>query len=61
MPSTPPRSDPGARPGAPVPTAGCDAAGCNGPNGQRYNNGPGNTVVSPSGKLCSRNGAFIQC
>lgn len=61
MPSTSPRSDPGARPGAPVPTAGCDAAGCNGPNGQRYNNGPGNTVVSPSGKLCSRNGAFIQC
>lgn len=60
-PATPPRSDPGARPGAPVPTAGCDAAGCNGPNGQRYNNGPGNTVVSPSGKLCSRNGAFIQC
>lgn len=60
-PPTPPRADPGARPGAPVPTAGCDAAGCYGPNGQRYNNGPGNTVVSPSGKLCSRNGAFIQC
>ncbi|KQQ46366.1 hypothetical protein ASF61_18390 [Duganella sp. Leaf126] len=60
-PATPSRIDPVARPGAPVPTAGCDAGGCYGPNGQRYNNGPGNTVVSPSGRLCSRNGAFIQC
>ena len=60
-PSTSSRPDPAARPGALVPSAGCDAAGCNGPNGQRYNNGPGNTVVSPSGKLCTRNGAFIQC
>lgn len=62
---TPPRvnpdSRPEARPGAPIPTAGCDAGGCYGPNGQRYNNGPGATVVSPSGKLCTRNGAWIQC
>lgn len=52
---------PVARPGAPIPTAGCDAGGCYGPGGQRYNNGPGATVISPSGKLCSRNGAWIQC
>jgi len=64
---TPPRqpqTTPGtadSRPGAPIPTAGCDAGGCYGPGGQRYNNGPGATVVSPSGKLCSRNGAWIQC
>lgn len=64
---TPPRqppvtpATPGARPGAPIPTAGCDAGGCYGPGGQRYNNGPGATVVSPGGKLCSRNGAWIQC
>ena len=64
---TPPRQPqttpvtPGARPGAPIPTAGCDAGGCYGPGGQRYNNGPGATVVSPSGKLCTRNGAWIQC
>lgn len=58
---TPPRVSPNPRPGSPIPTAGCDIGGCYGPNGQRYNNGPGNTVVSPSGKLCSRNGAWIQC
>lgn len=61
---TPPRQPPitpVARPGAPIPTAGCDAGGCYGPGGQRYNNGPGATVISPSGKLCSRNGAWIQC
>lgn len=59
---TPPRISPNnPRPGAPIPTAGCDVGGCYGPNGQRYNNGPGNAVVSPSGKLCSRNGAWIQC
>lgn len=61
---TPPRQPqvaPTSRPGAPIPTAGCDAGGCYGPGGQRYNNGPGATVVSPSGKLCSRNGAWIQC
>lgn len=65
LPATPPRSvtpaPPLVRPGAPIPTAGCDAGGCYGPNGQRYNNGPGATVVSPSGKLCTRNGAWIQC
>jgi hypothetical protein len=60
-PPTPPRTNPESRPGAPIPTAGCDGSGCFGPNGQRYNNGPGATVVSPSGKLCSRAGAFIQC
>ena len=61
---TPPRQPhmtPDVRPGAPIPTAGCDAGGCYGPGGQRYNNGPGATVVSPGGKLCSRNGAWIQC
>ncbi len=45
---------------APVPVTGCDAGGCTGANGVRYNNA-GNGVVGPSGKVCSRAGATIQC
>lgn len=45
---------------APVPVTSCDAGGCVGANGVRYNNS-GNGVVGPSGKVCSRNGATIQC
>ncbi|MYM65322.1 hypothetical protein GTP45_00560 [Pseudoduganella sp. FT55W] len=45
----------------PVPTTTCDAAGCFGANGVRYNSlGPG-SVVTPQGKVCSRSGVMIQC
>jgi hypothetical protein len=47
-------------PRAPVPVTSCDAAGCFGANGVRYNNA-GAGVVGPSGKVCSRAGATIQC
>jgi hypothetical protein len=49
-----------AQPRAPVPVTNCDAAGCYGANGVRYNNAGGG-VVGPSGKACTRAGATIQC
>lgn len=47
-------------PAAPVPVTGCDAAGCNGANGVRYNN-VGKGVITASGKTCTRAGGVIQC
>jgi hypothetical protein len=44
----------------PVPVTHCDAGGCFGANGVRYNNA-GSGVVGPSGKVCTRAGATIQC
>jgi hypothetical protein len=47
--------------GAPVPVSGCGAGGCYAPNGAPLNSaGPG-AVVSPSGKVCNRSGAWVQC
>jgi hypothetical protein len=47
-------------PRAPVPVTGCDAAGCYGANGVRYNN-VGKGVMGPSGKACTRAGGVVQC
>lgn len=48
-------------PGAPVPVTGCDSGGCYDAGGRRLNNaGPG-IVTTPSGKVCSRSGAWVQC
>jgi hypothetical protein len=47
-------------PHVPVPVTSCDAAGCYGANGVRYNN-MGGGVVGPNGKVCNRSGATIQC
>ncbi|MQA20029.1 hypothetical protein GEV01_10975 [Rugamonas sp. FT103W] len=48
-------------PNAPQMLSGCGPTGCYDANGAHINNaGPG-TVVSPSGKLCHRNGALMQC
>ncbi len=50
-------------PGAPAPPVminGCDAGGCNGSDGVRYN-GVGTTLLSPQGRLCHRNGLAVQC
>ncbi|RZT04543.1 hypothetical protein SAMN05216319_3672 [Duganella sp. CF402] len=61
MPTAPPLPvmDPLVKP--PVPTTSCDAAGCYGANGVRYNNFGAGSVVAPSGKVCSRSGSVIQC
>jgi hypothetical protein len=48
-------------PGAPIPAVGCTAAGCYDASGARYNTGAAGTTVTPAGKLCSRQGAWIQC
>ncbi len=41
---------------------GCAGSGCTDVNGGTYNaGGPGNTTVSSSGRLCTRNGANMQC
>jgi hypothetical protein len=45
---------------AAVPVTGCDAGGCNGANGVRYNNS-GVGVVGPNGKVCTRVAGVIQC
>ena len=39
----------------------CDAGGCTDTNGTRYNGGVGNTLLSPTGRLCSNNGITVQC
>ena len=48
-------------PPAPVFLNGCDAGGCNGSNGVRYNGGVGTTLLSPEGRLCNNNGVTVQC
>lgn len=48
-------------PPAPVILNGCDAGGCNGSNGVRYNGGVGTTLLSPEGRLCHKNGVTVQC
>jgi len=61
MPAAPPLPalDPIIKP--PVPTTSCDAAGCFGANGVRYNSLGAGAVVTPQGKVCNRSGAIIQC
>ena len=48
-------------PGRPVPVVGCDVGGCYDVNGVRHNNAGSNTSITPSGKLCIRNGVWLQC
>ena len=43
----------------PVPLNHCDAGGCSDSAGQRYE--PGQVTVTPQGKTCLRNGAWVQC
>ncbi|MEV4778325.1 hypothetical protein [Burkholderia sp. LMU1-1-1.1] len=48
-------------PGTPIPAIGCTAGGCYDPSGVRHNNGPAGTTITPAGKMCQRNGAWLQC
>ena len=61
MPMAPPLPalDPIIKP--PVPATSCDAGGCFGANGVRYNSLGAGSVVTPQGKVCSRSGTLIQC
>lgn len=55
---TPPPAQAG--PGMPAPVTNCDAGGCVNPDGGRYNGGTGNTYLN-NGRLCQRNGVWMQC
>ncbi|MBE3028164.1 hypothetical protein GQ37_020710 [Janthinobacterium sp. BJB1] len=47
-------------PGAPQAIGSCDTGGCRDASGARYN-GAGNATLDANGRICHRNGAFIQC
>ena len=47
-------------PGAPQPISACDTGGCRDAAGVRYN-GAGNATLDANGRICHRNGAFMQC
>ena len=59
MPSLPP-SPAVPMPGAPQPIGACDTGGCRDAAGARYN-GAGNATLDANGRICHRNGAFMQC
>ncbi|MES3022251.1 MAG: hypothetical protein V4857_11790 [Pseudomonadota bacterium] len=50
-----------AAPSGPVQINSCDAGGCTDTNGVRYNGGAGNAALNPQGRLCTTNGATVQC
>ncbi|MRV74151.1 hypothetical protein GJ700_20795 [Duganella sp. FT92W] len=39
----------------------CDLAGCRGANGTLYQQGAGNIVLDPSGRMCTRQGQWVHC
>lgn len=47
-------------PSAPQPIGACDTGGCRDAAGARYN-GAGNATLDANGRICHRNGAFMQC
>ena len=47
-------------PRAPQPIGSCDTGGCRDASGARYN-GAGNATLDANGRICHRNGAFLQC
>jgi hypothetical protein len=62
--AAPPRA-PAVPPPVPAPAVQplnqCDVAGCRGANGALYQQGAGNILLDPSGRLCTRNGLSVQC
>ncbi|NRR31638.1 hypothetical protein HSX11_15790 [Oxalobacteraceae bacterium] len=56
---------PGATPvpgsAAPLPILGCTLAGCYDSNGVFHITGAGNATIGPGGKLCNRDGVWLQC
>jgi hypothetical protein len=56
-----PRSTQPVQPNRPVPVTGCDPGGCWDSGGNRYNSAAGNTYSNKAGKLCTRNGTWMQC
>ncbi len=56
-----PSSAPLRAPSAPQPLGNCGVGGCYDAGGAWQGNGVGNTTVAPNGKLCQRNGIWLQC
>ena len=48
-------------PGAPLPVNSCDSGGCRDASGMRHDGGVGNATLDANGRVCHRNGAFLQC
>ncbi|MET3132154.1 hypothetical protein AAKU55_002424 [Oxalobacteraceae bacterium GrIS 1.11] len=48
-------------PQLPLPVLGCDLGGCRDPAGTRHDGGVGGATLDPSGRLCQRNGVWLQC
>ncbi|MGK5025239.1 hypothetical protein [Janthinobacterium sp. RB2R34] len=48
-------------PGAPLPVNSCDSGGCRDASGMRHDGGVGNATLDAKGRVCHRNGAFLQC
>lgn len=61
LPPTPSLQDLLQPPGRPLPVTGCDAAGCQDASGTRHNGAGNGVTITPSGKLCNRSGAWLQC
>ncbi|TCS37519.1 hypothetical protein EDC30_104323 [Paucimonas lemoignei] len=57
----PSRPAPSMQPDRPATVTGCDPVGCWDGSGNRYNSGGGTTYLNKAGKLCTRNGAWMQC
>lgn len=48
-------------PGTPLPLNGCDSGGCRDAAGVRHEGGVGNATLDRNGRLCNREGAWLQC
>ena len=48
-------------PRAPLPVNSCDSGGCRDASGMRHDGGVGNATLDANGRVCHRNGAFLQC
>lgn len=59
MPALPP-SPAAPMPSAPQPIGSCDIGGCRDASGARHD-GAGNASLDANGRICHRNGAFLQC
>ena len=48
-------------PSMPLPVNSCDSGGCRDASGRRHDGGVGNATLDANGRICHRNGAFLQC
>jgi hypothetical protein len=60
-PAVPSTLAPPAVPSAPRPLARCVGGACRDAGGVLYNGGVGNATLDPNGRLCNRDGVWLQC